>query len=254
MNDRPAAPAVELIGVTFGYEPRRPVISDVSLTIREGRFDALIGPNGGGKTTLLRLIAGLLRPWRGVVRVFGSDPEQARGLIGYVPQHVDLDPRFPMRVLDAVLLGRLHAAPAIGPWRRRDVEAAREALAEVGLSHLARRPLADLSGGERQRVLVARALAGSPRLLLLDEPTAHVDLAAGAQFHQLLERLRDRMTILLVSHDVGVVSQLVDEVICVGRRIAVHPTTALDGAVLRDLYGDGHSLVEHHHDLRRPRP
>ena len=254
MSGGTAVPAVTLSGVTFGYEPERRVLENVDLEIPSGRFAALIGPNGGGKTTLLRLIAGLLRPWTGEVRVFGSPPAAVRGAIGYVPQHVSLDPRFPMRVLDAVLMGRLHRAPRIGPYAARDVEAARAALEEAGLAAAEQRSLADLSGGERQRVLVARALAGEPRLLLLDEPTAHVDMAAGARFHDLLRRLRSRMTIVLVSHDLAVVSRLVDEVICVGRRVAVHPTTELDGRALQDLYGDGHLAVEHRKSLRSPTP
>ncbi|RMF73076.1 MAG: ABC transporter ATP-binding protein [Acidobacteria bacterium] len=244
--------AVRLERVRFGYEPGRPVVEDVDLAVPDGGFAALIGPNGGGKTTLLRLIAGLLEPWSGTVRVYGRPPRAMRGAIGYVPQHVDVDARFPMPVLDAVLLGRLGAAPRPGPWPRRDVEAARAALAEVGLAGMETRPFAELSGGERQRVLVARAIACEPRLLLLDEPTAHVDLVAGARFQDLLARLRRRMTIVLVSHDLGVVSSLVDEVICVGRRVAVHPTADLDGAVLSELYGDGHALVAHRHDLREP--
>ncbi len=254
MNGEAAVPAVALSGVSFGYEPGRRVIDDVDLAIPAGRFAALVGPNGGGKTTLLKLIAGLLRPWTGEVRVFGRPPEAMRGVVGYVPQHVALDPRFPMRVLDAVLMGRLHRAPRFGPYARQDIDAARAALDEAGLAAAARRSVAELSGGERQRVLVARALAGEPKLLLLDEPTAHVDMAAGARFHELLRRLRQRMTILLVSHDLAVVYRLVDEVICVGRRVAVHPTTELDGRTLQDLYGAGHSAVEHGHDLRRPAP
>lgn len=169
-----ADPAIEISGLSFGFDSLL-VLEKVDLTIPKGDFVSMVGPNGGGKTTLLRLILGLLRPERGTVRVFGKPPAEARRLIGYMPQYAHLDPRFPVRVLDVALMGCL--GRHLGPFSRADRARAREALGEVGLADYAKRSFSALSGGQRQRVLIARALACEPRLLLLDEPKigrAHV--------------------------------------------------------------------------------
>ena len=177
---------------------------------------SLIGPNGGGKTTLFRLLLGLLKPNRGTIRVFGEPPERVRTRMGYVPQHTSFDPRFPISVRDMVAMGRL-TGRSTGPYRADDREAAGQALDEVGLAELADRSFADLSGGQRQRILIARALASGPELLLLDEPTANVDRAAEARLYELLGELNRRLTILMASHDVGFVTKFVKQCLCVNR-------------------------------------
>lgn len=242
-------PAFAMHGLSFAYDDGRPVLEDVDIEIDRRDVVAIVGPNGGGKTTLLRLLLGLETPTRGEVRVLGKDPRQARPLVGYMPQHTALDPRFPVRVLDVVLMGRLHQARWFGGHSRADVRAAQRALADVALEGFEKRPFAALSGGERQRVLIARALASEPALLLLDEPTANVDQAAGAHFHDLLAGLASRMTVVLVSHDLGFVSRFVSKVVCVHRRVRVHPTSEVNGRVLRDLYGEELVLVRHDHDV-----
>ncbi len=240
-----AAPAVLLKQVTFAYE-WSPVLKDVNLRIDPGEFLSVIGPNGGGKTTLLKLLLGLIKPASGAVRVFGEEPEVARWRVGYVPQHCQFDPMFPMRAFDVVLMGRLGNRIPIGPYRRTDKEAACEALRQVGLWELRRQPIATLSGGQRQRALIARALASNPDLLLLDEPTAHVDVAAQYDLTSLLENFSPRMTIVMVTHDVGFVPSRVKRVVCVNTTVAVHPTNELTGAVITELYGGAVSLVRHH--------
>ncbi len=236
-------PIVELKGVTFGYE-RTPVIEGADLVIPAGAFASIVGPNGGGKTTLLKLILGMLQPSQGVVRVFGEAPAQARSRIGYLPQVSRHDPLFPVTVMDVVLMGRLTAGSA-GPYSRADRRAAERALADVGLPELRGRRLADLSGGQRQRVLVARALCSDPEMLLLDEPTAGVDSPAEDRLLRLLVELNRRMTILMVSHDLGFVSQIVRHVICVNRRVRVHATSELTGEHIRELYGSPVRMVHH---------
>lgn len=240
------AAAILFEGVTFAYRQGMPVVKDVSLRVEKGKAVCIIGPNGGGKTTLLHLALGLLRADQGSVRVLGMDPLSARAGIGYMPQRVDFDDTFPVNVSDVVLMGRLRMG-VVARYGRADREAARAALDEMGVADLERRPFAALSGGQRQRVLIARALASQPELLLLDEPTAYVDPGFAEQFYEIMRRLKTRLTVVMVSHDLGVVSEGVDSVICVNRTVRVHPTSELTGEVIQDLYGSPHALVRHDH-------
>ena len=244
-------PVIEMSDLWFSYGAHA-VLRGVRLHVDPGEQVCMVGPNGGGKTTLLKLILGLLRPDRGQVRVFGGPPVVGRRHVGYVPQHAAFDPQFPVSVGDVVLMGRLGRARTFGPYRRDDRRTADRALDEVGLGDLPKRPFAALSGGQRQRVLIARALAAEPRLLLLDEPTASLDVGVEAEFHELLARLSDRMTLMIVSHDMGFVSQLVTKVLCVRGDVAVHPTGELTGELMRDLYGHDVRLVRHDHDCATP--
>ncbi|NPA31385.1 MAG: metal ABC transporter ATP-binding protein [Chloroflexi bacterium] len=221
----------------------RVILQDINLRIEQGSFWALLGPNGAGKTTLLRVIVGLIRPTRGTVRVFGRPPWALgpwRRAIGYVPQFHHVDLRFPVRVKDVVMMGRYGV---LGLFRRpgpEDWQRVAEALERVGIAHLADRPLRALSGGERQRVFLARALVTQPRLLLLDEPTAAVDVAASQSLYDLLRQLhREGMTVVMVSHDVGVVAQFVDSVACLNRRLVAHgrPEVVLTADTLDEMYG-----------------
>ena len=240
-------PAIAVRDLAFAYPGEPAVLEDVAFTIAEGDFVSVVGPNGGGKTTLLRLLLGLLSPSRGEVRLFGRPPEQARRQIGYMPQHPQLDPHFPVSARDVVLMGRLGPGRPRGLFGRDDKEAARRALAEVGLEEMGRRPFAALSSGQKQRVLIARALACAPRLLLLDEPTANLDLHVEGELYELLRELNRRLTVVLVSHDLGFVSRYVRTVVCVKRHVAVHPTSEITGDIIRDMYGGDVRVVRHDH-------
>lgn len=244
MNESP--PTVAFDGVSFAYRTGMPVVDGATFRVASRAAVCVIGPNGGGKTTLLYLMLGLLKPDSGTVRILGVDPELARKRIGYMPQHVGFDDTFPVNVMDVVLMGRLDVH-VIARYGRADRAAAAEALDEMGVADLARRPFAALSGGQRQRVLIARALASRPDLLLLDEPTAYVDPAFTDQFYEIVRRLKTRLTVVMVSHDLGVVSEGIDSVICVNRTVRVHPTTDLTGEVIQDLYGSPHAMVRHDH-------
>lgn len=240
------APAIRMQNVSFSYGAFS-VLTGVNLTIDRGDFACLVGPNGGGKTTLVQLILGLLTPDTGSVEVLGTTPLRARARIGYTPQHLQFDSQFPVRAIDVVLMGRLDRHRFFGCYTKKDYQAAQGALAEVGMADLSLRPLAALSGGQCQRVFVARALVSEPELLVLDEPMANIDPAVQNELYTLLERLTHRVTILMVTHDIGFVSTSIDRVVCVNRTVWVHPTTALTGETIRSLYGSDVSLVRHDH-------
>jgi zinc transport system ATP-binding protein len=237
-------PVLELENVSFSYG-RNPVIENASLELRRGEPTCIIGPNGGGKTTLLRLMLGLLRPDHGVIRVLGRAPGKARPRIGYMPQYLQFDPAFPITVREVVLQGRLKPFPG-GFYTRTDKDAAERALREVNLEDSAGAQFARLSGGQRQRVLIARALACEPELLLLDEPTANVDLVLEEKLLSALQEMHRRMTLVLVTHDIGFVSQLVKRVVCVNRRVHLHETSEITGRNIEEIYGTPVHAVRHH--------
>lgn len=238
---------IEFDNVTFSYNGGRPVIDGASFSITERDEIAIIGPNAGGKTTLVKLILGLLAPQQGAVRVFGKNPAEARRRIGYVAQHLQFDSKFPLLARDVVLMGRLKQWD-FGLTSAKDRKAADEALDQVSLADCAKRPFAELSGGQRQRILIARALVSHPEMLLLDEPMANVDHTVEAEFRELLTALAKEMLVLVVSHDIGFVHQEIRHVLCVNRQVHLHPTTALDGEVLADLFGKNMRVVRHEHD------
>jgi zinc transport system ATP-binding protein len=216
--------AVELDAVSFGYDPRRPVLDDVTLTIPEGQFVAIAGPNGGGKTTLLRLIVSLNRPQRGTVRVFGETVGAAarRGLVAYLPQRAHLGLEAPATVREVVAAGRVTRRHLFGPLTADDRGAVDAAIERVGLRAQADEPIATLSGGQQQRAFIAKAIAGHPRLLILDEPTAGVDADAQDALAALLARLHGelRVTILYVSHEFGAVEHVAERLLLVRGGIA----------------------------------
>jgi zinc transport system ATP-binding protein len=218
-----APPAVELEGVSFAYGRGPSVLHDVDLRIEEGEFVAVAGPNGGGKTTLIRLALGLERPQAGQARLFG-EPAHAfsrRRTLGYLAQRSKLGTEAPATVQEVVAAGRLAAGGLLGPLRSRDRAIIGEAIDRVGLSERARSPLQTLSGGLQQRAFIAKALAAEPSLLILDEPTAGVDVDAQEALGTLLAQLHDelRTTILYVSHEFGAVERHVDRLLLVNGAI-----------------------------------
>ncbi len=253
-TDSDVQPVIQAEGVDFAYDGP-PVLEGINLTVWAGEFLGIVGPNGGGKTTLLKLILGRLRPRRGAVRLFGRPVAVFRDWqrVGYVPQRGHLlDARFPATVGEVVATGRYGRAGLFRPLGRDDRRAVDRALEAVGLVHLRGRLVGRLSGGEQQRALIARALAGEPELLVLDEPTVGVDAQAQEAFYGLLRHLnRDLgMTLILVSHDVGVVTTEVRQLACVNRRLVYHGPPAGFTAgreALEELYQTPVRLVDHQH-------
>jgi len=236
--------AVNLRNVFFNYDGS-PVLDDITLDIKAGDFIGLIGPNGGGKTTLLKILLGLLKPSSGVVEVFGKSPEKARPLVGYVPQYLTLDLDFPASVFDVVLMGRLGQAPLFGSWREKDKSEAERALEYVEILDLKNRRFGELSGGQRQRVMIARATVGSPKLLLLDEPTANVDSRIEKDVYELLKKINENATIILVTHDLGFISAYVNRVACINRRISCLDEGKITAEVLDEVYGTHVGMIRH---------
>jgi zinc transport system ATP-binding protein len=211
--------AADLREVTFAYGPGPAVLRDLDLRVERGEFVAIAGPNGGGKTTLLRLVLGLERPSAGEVRLFGEPAHRfrRREALGYLAQRSQLGIEAPATVREVVTAGRLPRAGLLGRLSRHDRDHVEEAIARVGLAALADRPLVRLSGGQQQRAFIAKALAGEPELLVLDEPTAGVDVEAQEALAELLDHLyRDlRVTILYVSHEFGAVERFVERIVLV---------------------------------------
>lgn len=213
------------------------VLDGLNLTVYENDFLGIVGPNGGGKTTLLRVILGLERSLTGKVLVFGRPPGSFPELIGYVPQRFYFDRDFPISVRELVLMGRLSRKKMFRRFNRSDRQKADEALHVTGLQGLADRRIGSLSGGELQRALISRALAGEPQLLLLDEPTASVDPVMKSTIYDLLETLRKNMTIVMVSHDTGMISRHVTRIACLNCSIELHePGSSLGRETLDALY------------------
>ncbi|HUW37285.1 MAG TPA: ABC transporter ATP-binding protein [Rhodocyclaceae bacterium] len=230
-------PIIELTDVSFAYDIGPPALERVSLAVAEGEFLGLVGPNGGGKSTLLKLVLGLLEPGSGELRVAGGTPQAARRMVGYVPQYARFARDFPISVEETVLLGRLGTARLLGGYGPADREVARRAMAETEVLELRRRPLGTLSGGQVQRVLVARALACEPRILILDEPTANIDMRGETEIFDLFKLLNRRMTIVVVSHDVGFISRYVTRVACLNRTLLCHQPLPIGTEVIERLYG-----------------
>lgn len=228
-------PIIEIENLDFSFA-RETILSSINLTVKNKDFLAIIGPNGGGKTTLLKLMLGLLTPDRGTVLINGKPPGNAAYSIGYVPQNVNLNQSFPISALDVVLMGAFDFRKRFGRNLGKLRKAALEALDRLEMGRFANKKIGTLSGGQRQRVLIARALVSNPALLLLDEPTASIDTKGQAEFYDLLARLNKEITILVVSHDLLVISRYVNSVACVNKRLHYHDQAEITGEMLDTMY------------------
>lgn len=237
-------PALELhdVWLSFGGTP---VLEGVDLMLQRNDYLAILGPNGSGKTTLLKVILGIIEPDRGTVRVFGERPAKRHGRVGYVPQHVRFDLGFPINALEVTMMGRLGHRRGLAGYSRTDREIARRKLERVEMDRYADRQIGTLSGGQLQRVLIARALALEPDLLLLDEPTASLDERIEHSVWELLEELSHEMTVVLVSHDIGAISTYVRSVACLNRKLYYHPSKELTRDILEATYGCKIELLAH---------
>ncbi len=239
-------PIISVKDVSFSYGGPV-VLSNVTLDIARGEFLGIVGPNAGGKTTLLKLMLGLLEPTTGSIQVDGRSPNEGGCMIGYVPQRPPFERDFPITVDQTVMLGRIGTARLLGGFSKQDRSVTQRVMEEIEVSNIRSRRLNTLSGGQLQRVLLARALAGEPKILMLDEPTANIDERMESDIFDLLKELNQRSTVVVVSHDIGFVSQYVSRVACVNRTLICHSTLAIDGKVIQELYDSDVQMVEHSH-------
>jgi zinc transport system ATP-binding protein len=221
------------------------VLENISLSLAKGEFLGIIGPNGGGKTTLLKVILGLIKPDKGRIEIFGTANTENFHLVGYVPQYSLFDVDYPISVLDVVLTGRLNKNKLLTRYSKADKELAIHSLDLVGLGDFRNRLAGGLSGGEKQRMLIARALVKEPQILLLDEPTASIDAASGKNFYSILQSLNEEMTIVLVSHDIGAVSQNVKKIACLNKNLVFHDSKELTHEMIEEAYHCPVDLIAH---------
>jgi zinc transport system ATP-binding protein len=251
MTFEPAVFEVEHLGYSVGGQT---ILSDVSLKVLQGEYCAVIGPNGGGKTTLVRLLLGLQKPTEGTIRLFGEPQKQFRRWkqVGYVPQQVtQTDRLFPGTVEEVVSMGRISGIGWDKRWHDEDRRHIEHAMERMEVSDLRAKLIGELSGGQRQRVMIARALASEPKVLILDEPNTGVDQPSQQRFYALLRQLNrdERLTILFVTHDVGVIADDIARVFTVNQRLSTcnDPKTLLSCEGMSELYGiDAHLLSAHH--------
>jgi zinc transport system ATP-binding protein len=236
--------AVEIKDLTAGYDDEA-VVQNINLEIKHREFFGLIGPNGGGKTTLLKVMLGLLPPMKGSVKIYGESPEKGRKKIGYVPQYSQFDRDYPITVMNVVIMGR-RKEKGLRPWySSEDKKMALQALDQVNLLEKKDDHISHLSGGQKQRVFIARALAGKPKLLLLDEPTASVDAKIEESIYELLTELNKEVTIVLVTHDIGIVSSHVNSIACLNRHIFKNDEPVITPEMLEESYQCPVDLIAH---------
>lgn len=228
------------------YYGQTPAISDVCLDVYEGEYLGIIGPNGGGKSTFLKAILGCVPVFKGIIRIYGKEPGRSGELVRYVPQFTSLDKRFPITLFEVVLSGM--SKSGLSPFfkfTKEDKEKAEELLEKVGIKNLAKRQISELSGGQFQKMLIARALVINPRLLLLDEPTASVDAISRDQIYNLLSELNQKMTIILVTHDLLAISSKVHRLACLNNSLVYHGEPELTQNSVNSLYGCPVDLIAH---------
>ena len=228
--------AIEIKNLSFAYN-KSAVLDNVNLEIEENDFVAIIGPNGGGKSTLMRLMVGLLKPTAGEIRLFGEKVPTKKVAVGYVPQNTNKNIEFPITVGECVATGKIGLSP-----KSSEVM---EALRRVNFSCPLDRRLGELSGGERQRVLIARSLVCNPKILFLDEPSNNIDVTGLESLYSLLGDLSRSMTIVIVTHDLMVLSHRIKSVVCVNKNVHYHEGTNISEEMLHQTYGCAVDLIAH---------
>lgn len=244
MNATQSPEVISIKNLSVRYDQHL-VLEDINLSVNHRDFIGLIGPNGGGKTTLLKVLLGLAKPATGRIKILNKNIRRGRRHIGYVPQLAKFDRDFPINVWEVVRMGRLGKRPLLKNYTAKDDEVVAKVLQKVEMWHLRARPIGELSGGQQQRTYIARALASEPEILLLDEPTASIDPQMSASIYDLLEKLNESITILMVSHDMGAISSHVKSIGCLNRRLYYHGQKLLTPEMLEEAYQCPVELIAH---------
>jgi len=212
---------IEIEGLNFAYE-KDIILENINLQVEALDFLAVIGPNGGGKSTLLKLMLGLLQPKTGSIRIYGKPPSKTLSYIGYVPQNTNVNTDFPIKVLEVVLMGHVGEKKPLFGYGKDEISCAMGALGQVGMQAYAQSKIGDLSGGQRQRVMIARALCAHPKILILDEPTSSIDIQGQKEIYELLKMLNQTITVIVVSHDISVILEYANKAAHINKRLAFH--------------------------------
>lgn len=236
---------ITIKNLSFAYQRENSILENINLEVFQDDLLGIIGPNGGGKTTLLKMILGLLKPDKGDILVFNKKPKEARDLIGYVPQFLEIDLDCPVSVLDIVLMGILNRKKIFQKYNDEDFKLAKEALDFVDLWNLKNRQIGELSGGQRQRIYIARALIRKPKLLILDEPTASIDEKSERDFWNLLKEINKNSAIIIVSHDIGVIFKNVNKIACLNKQLHCHDASEITQDILDKTYKCDIELLGH---------
>ena len=235
---------IEVEHVYFSYGST-PILEDITFSVEKGDFCVIIGPNGGGKTTLLKLLLGIIKPKKGIIKILGKPPYAVRHRLGYLPQYTDFNLSFPISVMDVALMGRLNKRGLIKRFTEEDRKKVEEILKMLGMWEYRHVHVGRLSGGQRQRVFIARALATDPEILFLDEPTAGVDPEHETGVYEILKELNKKMTIVVITHDIGVISRYARSIACVNRRLVFHEEGKITKEMLEMAYECPVDLVAH---------
>lgn len=214
-------PVIEISHLYFAYD-KQSILEDINLTVEEKDFLAIIGPNGGGKSTLLKLILGIIKPQKGSIRVLGKAPAKSLTHIGYVPQNTNINTDFPIKVIEVVMMGHVEGKRPLFGYGKHEVLCAMGALEQVGMADYAQTKIGSLSGGQRQRVMIARALCAHPKILILDEPTSSIDITGQREIYELLKTLNEEVTIIVVSHDISVILEYANKAAHVNKNLSFH--------------------------------
>lgn len=241
MND---TPDISLENVFVQYD-HFVVLENINLTVNKGDFLGIMGPNGGGKTTLLKTMLGLIQPRAGKVLIMGKPPLRNRSVIGYVQQVMSFDRTYPTDIWNVVMMGRLSKTRLFRRYNKTDKEKVADALNVVDMYQHRQRQIGKLSSGQMQRVLIARALASEPQILLLDEPTASIDIQTEQGLYDLFHDLNQKLTIIMVSHDIGAISSHVKTIACLNRKLHYHGSRELSAEVIESVYGCPIELIAH---------
>jgi zinc transport system ATP-binding protein len=237
---------IDIDNVSFNYGAV-PVLENISLKIYEDEFIGIIGPNASGKSTLLKLVLGLIEPDKGVIKKYNLDCQHARNHIGYVPQHINFPRDFPITVEEVVMMGHVTPTSKFFKFNKSEIASVKHAMQALEIENIAKRQIGALSGGQLQRVLIARALVCQPNILILDEPTSNVDMRIEEDIFALLKNYSEHMTIIVVSHDIAFISGYVDRVACLNRTLVCHDTESISGKMIEELYDAPVKMIHHHH-------
>lgn len=212
---------IDIKNVSFAYD-KQMILENISLSVEEKDFLAIIGPNGGGKSTLLKLILGIIKPKSGSISVLGKAPSKSLTHIGYVPQNTNVNTDFPIKAIEVVMMGHVGGKRPLFGYGKDEILCAMGALAQVGMEDFAQSKIGELSGGQRQRVMIARALCAHPQILILDEPTSSIDIAGQKEIYELIKTLNESITIIVVSHDISVILEYANKAAHINKSLSYH--------------------------------